>query len=321
MKDAVFSHVRDKALWNTGTGRRPYPDDAYRFCPRACWRKFLQVPGLRGRYYTTMESMTGQFCVERRIDTIPALDVTRMRLFEVCEDESADIERVERVICTDPAVTAKVIKLANSPFYRHSQQHLGLRQSLMTIGLDMVKCISLSMEVMNALKSETRYARYLWTHSYAVALTSLPLGANRPEKDRLFTGALLHDLGRMIFLHLIPELYTALFGPNGERPGEELEQQAFAINHTALGEMVGRRWNFPEELVEIIRCHHRPISRDTALVYLVNSVVCRCERGAPEADPLDDGAVRPFLGDVYKDLVSIIAQRYKTSAGMIRGLF
>jgi putative nucleotidyltransferase with HDIG domain len=268
-----------------------------------------------------MGSMTGQFCVERRIDTIPALDVTRMRLFEVFEDEDANVDGVERVIGTDPAVTAKVIKLANSPFYRHSQQHLSLRQSLMTIGLDMVKCITLSMEVMNALRSETQYARSLWAHSYSVALTALPLGANKPEKDRLFTGSLLHDLGRMIFLHLTPEMYTALFGPNGERPGEELEQQAFSIGHTALGEMVGRRWNFPEEIVEIIRGHHRPVSRDSALVYLVNSVVCRCERGAPESDPLDDGAVRPFLGDAYKDLVSSIAQRYKTSAAMIKGLF
>jgi HD-like signal output (HDOD) protein len=268
-----------------------------------------------------MESMTGQFCVERRIDAIPALDATRMRLFEVLEDEGTDIYEVERVIRTDPAVTAKVIKLANSPFYRHSQKCLGLHQSLMTIGLDMVKCISLSMEVMNALKSETQHARSLWAHSYAVALAVLPLGANRPEKDRLFTGALLHDLGRIIFLHLIPELYAALFGPDGQWPEEEIEQQAFSIGHTALGEIVARRWNFPEDAVEIIRCHHRPVSRDSALVYLANGVVCRCERGAPEADPLDAKAVRPFLGGSYKDLVSIITQRYKTSAEMIKGLF
>lgn len=268
-----------------------------------------------------MENTKAQFCVEKRFDAIPALDATRMRLFEVLQSGDADIEQVKRIISTDPAMTAKVIKLANSPFYRHAQQHLGLHQSLLTIGLDMVKCISLSMAVMETLRCETRCARDLWAHSYAAALIAVSLSTNKAEKDRLFTGALLHDLGRMIFLFLAPEVYTALIDAEGCRPGEELERQTFSLSHTELGEAVARKWNFPEEIVGIISGHHRPYSRDSALICLISHVICRCAMGIPEADPSCLGMVRPFLGDAYKDLVNIIVQRYKTNTAVIEGLF
>ncbi|MGI6387095.1 MAG: HDOD domain-containing protein [Desulfomonilia bacterium] len=268
-----------------------------------------------------MENTKAQFCVEKRFETIPALDATRMRLFEVLQSDDVDIERVERIISTDPAVTAKVMKLANSPFYRHAQKHLGLHQSLLTIGLDMVKCISLSMTVMGTLKCETRYARDLWTHSYAAAVIAISLSASRAEKDRLFTGALLHDLGRMIFLFLAPEVYTALIDSERRCPGEELERQTFSLSHTQLGEMVARKWNFPGEIVEIISSHHRPVNHDSALICMINHVICRCGIEIPEADPRYLDIVRPFLGDALKDLVNTIVQRYKTNTAMIKSLF
>jgi len=268
-----------------------------------------------------VEYTRDQFCAEKRIDAIPTLDVTRIRLFEALQGEDADIERVERIISTDPAVTAKVIKLANSPFYRHTQQHLSLHQSLLTIGLDMVKCIALSMTVMDTLRCETNYARDLWSHSYATALIAISLSRSKMEKDRLFVGALLHDLGRMIFLFIAPEIYTALIDCEGCRPSEELEQEAFSISHTALGEMVARRWNFPDEIVEIIRNHHRPINRDSALVFLINHVICRREMGIPEVDASHLSIVRPFLGNVYKDLVNTIAHRYKANTVVVESLF
>ncbi|HPX17893.1 MAG: HDOD domain-containing protein [Pseudomonadota bacterium] len=269
----------------------------------------------------TVKNTKAQFCVEKRFETIPALDATRARLFEVLQRDDADIERVERIISTDPAVAAKVMKLANSPFYRHTRKHLGLHQSLLTIGLDMVKCISLSMTVMDTLKCETRYARDLWAHSYAAAVIAISLSVSKAEKDRLFTGALLHDLGRMIFLFLAPEVYTALIDSERCRPGEELERQTFSLSHTELGKTVAMKWNFPQEIVEIISSHHRPVNHDSALVCLINHVICQCEREIPEADPSCLGIVRPFLGDTLKDLVNIIAQRYKTNTAMIESLF
>ena len=269
----------------------------------------------------TVKNMKPQLCIEKRFDAIPTLDSARMRLFEILQNEDAGIEKVEGIISTDPAMAAKVIRLANSPFYRHAQRHLGMHESLLTIGLDMVKCIVLSMAVIDSLRCETKYARALWSHSYAVALLAVSFGRNKAEKDRLFTGALLHDLGRMVFLFIAPEVYTALLDSEGFRPGEDLEQETFSITHTEMGEMVARKWNFPDEIAEIIRYHHRPVSRDSALVYLINQVASGHEMGIPEVDPASLDVVQPFVEYSYKDLVNTVADRYKTNTVIIESLF
>ncbi len=138
--------------------------------------------------------------IEQHIESIPTLESSRMRLFNVLQEEESSIEGIEQVISSDPALVAKVIKLANSSFYRHADRHVGIQQALRTIGLDMVKCIALSMAVMETFGTQTPSMKQLWRHSYAVAYISGLLGNSKAEKECLFTGGLLHDIGRMILI-------------------------------------------------------------------------------------------------------------------------
>ncbi len=268
-----------------------------------------------------MEKTSCQFCVQMNVDSIPALKASKIRLLEALQHEDADIDCLSDAISTDPAMTAKIIRLANSPFYRHARQHFGLHQSLLTIGMDMVKCIALSMAVMDSLGCEIKYARSLWSHSYATALIALSLSSDHVEKDRLFTGALLHDLGRMVFLSKAPEAYSSLFEFEGYWPDMSLENDVFAIDHTVLGETVARAWHFPEETIEVIRNHHKPASRTSALVYLINHVINQYEKGDQSATSPGNRLIHSYLGDMYKDLVNLIIQRYKINAVIIENLF
>jgi putative nucleotidyltransferase with HDIG domain len=269
----------------------------------------------------SMDNTKHTFCLSRHMESIPTLEASRMRLFEVLQDEETDLERLEGVISADPAMTSKIIKLANSPFYRHAKGAIGIHQSLLTIGMDMVKCITLSMAVISSLKTESKYARPLWAHSYATALIALSLSRDRTEKDHLFTGALLHDLGRMVFLFKSPETYVPLIEFEGNWPDEDLERQVFSTDHTALGEAVARLWNFPEAVVEIIRNHHRPVNRTSAMVYLINHVICRHELGMEGSDSRCEDLLSSYLGEMYKDLVNTILQRYKINHVIIENLF
>lgn len=268
-----------------------------------------------------MEKSPGQVSVQLSVDSVPTLESSKLRLLEALQYEDTDIGNVGEVISTDPAMAAKVIKLANSPFYRHARQQFGLHQSLLTIGMDMVKCIALSMAVMDSLGCESRYARNIWSHSYATALIALSLSSDRIEKDWLFTGALLHDLGRMVFLSKAPEAYTSLFEFEGCWPDMSLENDVFSVDHTMLGEEVSRAWHFPEEIVEVIRNHHKPTSRISALVYLINHVINQYEKGDQSEDSPGNRLIHSYLGDMYKDLVNLIIQRYKINAVIIENLF
>lgn len=268
-----------------------------------------------------MVKNSGKVCLQMNMDSVPTLETSKMRLLEAIQDEDADLESLEEVISTDPAMTAKVIRLANSPFYRHTQQNLSIHQSLLTIGMDMVKCITLSMAVMDTLGCETRYARNLWSHSYATALIALSLSSDHVEKDHLFTGALLHDLGRMVFLYKVPDVYTSLFEFEGYWPDTSLENDVFSFDHTILGETVARSWHFPDEIIGVIRNHHKPTSRISALVHLINHVINQYEKGDQSLDSPGNRLIHSYLGDMYKDLVNIIIQRYKINTVIIENLF
>jgi putative nucleotidyltransferase with HDIG domain len=268
-----------------------------------------------------MESANLHTSLGKQIEGIPTLEASKMRLFEVLQEDDTDIEQLEGIISADPAMSAKIVKLANSPFYRHAKGSVGIHQSLLTIGMDMVKCVTLSMAVIGSLRSESRHASSLWAHSYATALIALSLSSDKAEKDKLFTGALLHDLGRMVFLFKSPESYIPLIEFEGCWPDADLEREVFSVDHTILGEAVARLWNFPEGVVEIIRNHHHPVSRTSALVYLINHVICRHDRGDDGKTDQDEDLLHAYLGEMYKDLVNTILQRYKINNVIIENLF
>ena len=268
-----------------------------------------------------MESISTSFCIEKNIETIPTLESSKMRLFNILQDENTNAPQVETVLSSDPAMAAKIIKLANSPFYRHSQQTLGMRQSLLTIGLDMVKCIVLSMAVMESFGRNGQHAVRLWRHSYATALMALSLCADTKEKDALFTGALLHDLGRMVFLFKAPEKYIALFDAEGNRPDIGLEQDVFQTDHTIIGEAVATRWHLPPEIISVIRHHHAPVDRVSALVFLINHIILQLDKGLPPDSSEHAHLLAKFFGKRYNDLVNTIMQRYKTNMVIIENMF
>lgn len=258
--------------------------------------------------------------IENHIESIPTLESSRMRIFHVLQDEGTPIESIEQAISSDPAIAAKVIKLANSAFYRHADRHVGIQQALRTIGLDMVKCIALSMAVMETFGNEIYLMKTLWKHSYAVALVSGLLGVSKSEKECLFTGGLLHDLGRMVLVCRVPNEYIPVCDFSGYWPDPALERDIFALDHCAIGAMVATRWHFPPEIIRIISGHHEPSDRLTALVGLTDQVIGQHERGFISDEIECDDLIKKYIGPDYKNLVNTIRERYRTNTAVFENL-
>ncbi|MGC9323991.1 MAG: HDOD domain-containing protein [Desulfomonilia bacterium] len=258
--------------------------------------------------------------VEQHIDSIPTLESSRMRLFRAIQDNGANLEHIEHIISCDPAIAAKVMKLANSSFYRHASGHVGMQQALLTIGLEMVKCIALSMAVIETFESDTDLFKTLWRHSHAVALTASSLGKTKGEREWLFTGGLLHDLGRMVFLCKMPKDYIPLYECEHSWPDIGLEQEVFLTDHARVGGILSRKWHFPPEIVDIIAYHHMPKDRTSALVCLTDLVITCLERGLSPDIQGHAAMLSRFLTSEYKDLVNAIGQRYNTNISIVENL-
>ena len=254
---------------------------------------------------------------DKRLEEIPTLKSSKMRLFYVLEDEKADFKDIERIIAADPAMAAKVVKISNSPFYRHEAEIGSIHDAILTIGLDMVKCLTLSMSIMETFNQSNAITSKIWSHSYTVAMLALSVGRNKSEGEWLFSGGLLHDLGKMAFMYLEPGLYAPLF--NDGWPGLDEERTLFSSDHTEVGEYVARQWHFPEEMINIIKNHHRPCNRASAIIHLVDHLIHCMDDGMDPLEGLD--GMETFLGQDYKKLVKRLVDHYTKSSDIIKDLF
>lgn len=264
-----------------------------------------------------MEVCSQSIRIHRKLDEIPTLESTKVRLFTALEDEDADLKDIERIIEKDPAMAAKVIKLANAAFYRREAQVESIHDAILTVGFDMVKCITVSMAVMHTFGTSTTVANSLWRHSVAVGVLAFGLGKDKPEKETLLSGGLLHDLGRMVLLYIEPDVYAPLFDDN--YPDIDLEQEIFSMDHAAIGEIIAKRWHFPPEVVNIIRNHHRPNNRISALIRLVDCVVSEHDNKLLENPDIreDIDRIKHFLGSEYKSVVNDVLSKYNQGSALI----
>ncbi len=258
--------------------------------------------------------------IERFVDGLPTLESSRMRIFRIVQEEGSGADEIVTAVSSDPAIAAKIVRLANSPFYRHADTHAGLTLAIRTIGLDMVKCIALSMAVMQLFKPGSEIMRMLWEHSYEVALVSGSLACTRHERELLFTGGLLHDLGRMVLTQAEPAAYRELYDSVGRWPAPAVEMERFQVDHCGAGGALSERWRFPPEVARIVRCHHAPTERYSALVGLTDYIL-GLEK--PREEPGEDEILRfvePHLYQGYKELVNTIRNRYRTNTAIVENL-
>lgn len=261
-----------------------------------------------------MEEVCLETRLARHIDALPTLESSRMGLLRIVQDENAGMDALERAVSVDPAVAAKVVKIANSPFYRHGESYVTLSQAIRVIGLDMVKCVALSVAVMEMFRPETSLMSTLWEHSHAVAVVSAGLGIAGSEKETLFTGGLLHDIGRMVFVWKEYETYRLLYDQEGCWPEEGLEKTRFGTMHTEVGALLARKWHFPAKVTRIIASHHNPTDRHSALVGLADYVIRREEKGLEANEGEISRLFQEYLGPDYKELVNAARDGYRTSS-------
>jgi putative nucleotidyltransferase with HDIG domain len=127
--------------------------------------------------------------------------------------------------------------------------------------------------------------KWLWDHSYKVAFFAYNLARNfRKKKDLLddaYVGGILHDMGKIIFSSVHPDLLAKInrFCENRGIEGNLFEDLSAGLNHAEIGGRVAEKWNFPSPLIESIRFHHEPIisspeNKDVVYtVYLANALV------------------------------------------------
>lgn len=235
-----------------------------------------------------MDKQTLKKAIYAKIDELPTLPVVVSRLLALLEDPEFDIGELTRLISQDPALTAKVLKVANSAYYGFAQEIDTPDRAVALLGINMLKSLVLSVGVVAALpkakKSKQLDPAGLWLHSVAVAAVIREMAGRMglsKEEDHLFVVGLLHDVGKIVLLHFFFDLYQEALEKAKLREDLPLyvaEREIIGVDHGDVGAMLLARWKFPPQVIKpIMAHHHHDVSvdsdpRDTAMLRLANQL-------------------------------------------------
>lgn len=176
------------------------------------------------------------------------------------DDASFDLARV---LSSDPMLTARILRVSNSAFYRASRQISSIREAIVRIGLNEIWTIASALKAKEMFRVSgdgwSQFNGYLWRHSLktAASIRCLARKLSLLNVEELFTTALLHDIGKSILLNVDHQYATMC--KQGEVNGEallKLEFEKFGTHHGRLGGALLRHWNLPESIARQIDGHH-----------------------------------------------------------------
>ncbi len=201
-------------------------------------------------------------------------------------DADADTRDLLAAIDRDPALTARILRTANSPFFAQTRSVTSVTRAVVVLGLPMIRNLTLGLTVWDATTSHLtpQQARTLWDHSLAVAHAARDLAARTRvcAGGDAFTAGLLHDVGKMILAKQFPDAYRPLLAEAAMTPLlPETERAAVGHDHAEIGALLFERWRLPKVLVDAVAHHHdAQLAPDLAgLVGAVNTLL-----GCSDAD-------------------------------------
>jgi len=195
--------------------------------------------------------------------TLPSVPAVVLEVLDLCQSEDVSVGQVGKVLARDPALTAKVLKVANSPWYGVRSQITTLERAITILGINAALSLALSFSlVRNLQKSKTSSFDHqaFWKRCVITAAASQEVGrwARAANQDELFLGGLLQNLGVLVLNEAMPESYGRLIAAAGQDHIllATLERQAFGSDHAEVGAWQLERWNFPLKLQLALACSH-----------------------------------------------------------------
>lgn len=195
------------------------------------------------------------------LSKLPPFHPAALKLLNIASESGTAIDDFEAIFRADPALTADLLLVANSPLFGTRASIASIRHAITLLGLDRVRSLATTIALSFFVRNQPRtaFVRHIWAHSVATATIAEVLGGLYRAPD-LYTAGLVHDLGRLGLLLTIGQNYEELV--SAEVPSIEesnrLEHAHFGMNHCEAASHVAQKWAFPTVLEKSMVGHHDP---------------------------------------------------------------
>ena len=264
-------------------------------------------------------------------ESVDALPVTVGRLAALVADGDADLLEMVEVVSLDQALTANLLRRANSAAVRGRSEIRTVRDAVVRLGassvLSMAIAASVSFRLQRPLPAYGLAAGQLWRQSVAASITA-DVVRRRARTDvplEAATAALLHDFGKVVLSsHLGPQVLD-LLAVVAEAEGSDVvqaERTVFGVTHAEIGGLVAARWKLPPSIVEAITRHHDaggdldPVSATVSLAHaMVPAVITH-----PDDVPAGTVPVTESHGALF-DVLALAPEEYDELVDVARGKY
>jgi HD-like signal output (HDOD) protein len=269
----------------------------------------------------------------RKVTALATLPQVAARIVQIVEDPNSNAQHLKKVICHDPALATRILKVVNSAYYGLPGQVNSIDRAIVMLGFREVKNIAMAANLSALFRgaelSGPYTAKDIWRHCVAVGVAS----RNLAKQSRVMSGrsadaflaGLIHDLGLLVQLQVNPDKLGAVCTTANEQMQQgatsvnfcALERNVIGVDHEQLGQALTEYWRFPELYQQVVGYHHHPKlarsdGRDmVSLVHIADILTChldggfnitaRCQQWEPaELDKLglDDAKVQNVFTDL-----------------------
>ncbi|MCU0576830.1 MAG: HDOD domain-containing protein [Desulfobacterota bacterium] len=200
------------------------------------------------------------------VHSIPVLPEIADSVIRMALDEEVSVAKIAGLIEKDQSLTARILSMANSSYYKRSRQVHTVKDAVVAIGAEAVRTMALGLCVLNLFPSRKGSAldhKNFWRHSFGCAMYAEAMMSKiEPHFGaKAFCAGLLHDIGKLLLELTQPGEYAAVIekAKDGARTLEEVEKEMLGITHAEVGRDVLAHWKLPRLYEESVWCHHAPV--------------------------------------------------------------
>ena len=216
-----------------------------------------------------------------RLNDLPTIPSTLMRVWRLVDSPDCSASDLGKVIAMDQALSSKVLRLVNSPYYGVRKKITSVQRATTLLGFDTVRSLTVCISVVTALTPKNDQQSgldlsALWRHSISTGIIAKLLAEriNEPDTETVFSAGVLHDLGKFILNLSLSEKYGEIIDLIKKEKLfiREAEERLLEADHTHFGALLSKNWTFPELFQEIIRDHHEPMGDKPAEIATIVQV-------------------------------------------------
>lgn len=219
-----------------------------------------------------------------RSENLPVLPQIVSQVIKVADDPDGSPKALEKIIERDAAISAKILRVANSSFYGLNQVN-SIGRALGVLGMNTVRSLVVAIAYQQIISGRTQSQYFdkvaFWQHSLAVATTARVLGKLRSpgHTEELYSAGMMHDIGLLVMDRFCPDqLDQAIkYSRDEQIPLHQAEATVLGFDHTLVGGLLAEKWGLQGLMRNAIVFHHEPVMDDqcfesTCLIAVANGM-------------------------------------------------